>query len=82
MPRAKLTSEIIPALEAELIRSLQQEYHDSTAITGRLLNLVSSLAAIGPDAYPSLQRAYGHDPMVDFFITRKLGPDAPTERVK
>lgn len=81
MSPEKLTSELIPAIEAELIRSLQEDYEGSTAISGRLLNLVSVLGAIGEDARPSLHKAYGYDPMVDLFITRKLGPDAPAARV-
>ena len=76
LPRNKLVGEVIPALEKELISSLKKDYEGSTAVSGRLLNLVSALGAIGPDAYPSLQRAYGHDPMIDLFITRKLGPAA------
>ncbi|MHC4744391.1 MAG: HEAT repeat domain-containing protein, partial [Planctomycetota bacterium] len=82
MPREKLTGEIIPALEKELISSLEADYEGSTAISGRLLNLISALAAIGKEAHPSLQRAYGHDPMIDFFITRKLGPEAQSRAKK
>jgi len=81
MPREKLTSEIIPAIEEQLMSSLKEDYEGSTAISGRLLNLISALAAIGKEAHPSLQRAYGYDPMIDLFITRKLGPDAPAARV-
>jgi len=76
MPRQKLTGEIIPVLEQHLISSLKADYEDKTSVSGRLLNLISALAAIGRDAHPSLQKAYGYDPMIDLFITRKLGPDA------
>jgi len=76
MTREKLTGEIMPALEKQLIGSLKEEFEGSTSVSGRLLNLISALGAIGEDAYPSLQRAYGYDPMIDLFITRKLGPAA------
>ncbi|MEM9478743.1 MAG: hypothetical protein AAGA58_03680 [Verrucomicrobiota bacterium] len=76
MPAEKLKGEMIPALEVELIRSLEAEFEGSTAVSGRLLNLISAMGALGPDAYPSLLKAYGYDPMIDLFITRKLGPEA------
>ena len=76
MPREKLSGEIIPALEHELINSLKEDYEGKTSVSGRLLNLISALAAIGPDAHPSLRKAYGYDPTIDLFLTRKLGSDA------
>jgi len=82
MPPEKLTGEIIPAIENELISSLKEDFEGSTAVSGRLLNLINALSALGTDARPSLQKAYGYDPMIDLFITRKLGPDTETVRVK
>lgn len=76
MPREKLTEEIIPALEKQLIASLKEDFEGSTSVSGRLLNLINALAALGKDAHPSLQKAYGYDPTIDLFITRELGPDA------
>jgi hypothetical protein len=76
MPREKLTNEIIPALEKQLTSSLKEDFEGSTSVSGRLLNLISALGAIGDGARPSLQKAYGYDPTIDLFITRKLGPEA------
>lgn len=82
MPRERLTGEFIPAIEQELITSLEAEYDEKTSVSGRLLNLVSALGALGEDAYPSLQKAYGYDHTIDLFLTRKLGPDTHPARVQ
>lgn len=76
MPRERLTGEIIPALEKELISSLEEDYEGNTSVSGRLLNLISALGALGKDGQPSLQKAFGFDPMIDLFLARKLGPEA------
>ncbi|MEM7390791.1 MAG: HEAT repeat domain-containing protein [Verrucomicrobiota bacterium] len=79
MPREKLVGDMIPALEKELLRSLEAEFEGSTSVSGRLLNLINALAAVGKDGHPSLRKAYGYDPMIDLFISRKLGPEGRSE---
>jgi len=82
MPPGKLTRELIPALEKQLMDSLDEEPspHD-VLLTGRLLNIISALGAIGPEANPVLKKALGRNLGIDLFLTRKLGPDA-SSRVK
>lgn len=76
MPDEQLRTEIIPALEKELLDSLRKDYEGKTSVSGRLLNLITALGALGEPGFPSLKKAYGHDPMIDLFLTRKLGPAA------
>jgi hypothetical protein len=77
MPPEKLAREVIPALEKQLMDSLDEvpPPHD-VLLTGRLLNIISALGAIGPEANPVLKKALGRNLGVDLFLTRKLGPDA------
>ena len=76
MPGEQIRTEIIPAMEKELLDSLRKDYEGKTSVSGRLLNLITALGALGEPGFPSLKKAYGHDPMIDLFLTRKLGPAA------
>jgi len=89
MPPEKRIKEVLPALEKQLMQMLREDVEpvenasltsyspaNPILISGRFLNMINALAAIGPEAHPVLAKALGHNPALDMFITRKLGVEA------
>ena len=89
MPPEKRTKEVLPALEKQFMAMLKEDVESPTMvslssdspgnqimISGRFLNMVNALAAIGPDGHRVLAKALGHNPALDLLITRKLGDEA------
>jgi hypothetical protein len=77
LPKQTIEQEVIPALANRLMRSLSQKTSpQEVLLTGRSLNVINALAAMGPKADPVLEKALGRNQAIDLFLTRKLGAKA------
>ena len=77
LPQETLTAEVLPALEKQLMASLNEGLDsENVFLRGQLLNLINALSSIGPEAHPALRKAMGRHPTLDLFLTRKLGAEA------
>lgn len=77
LPSEELTQTVLPALEKQLLASLDEPFDSETVfLRGQWLNLINALSALGPEAHPILKNALGHHPTLDLMLTRKLGTEA------